>query len=608
VSDQRLGGHSSFLFLTETSSVSKLDYPKVFPSDSDKISMSHAKNFTLIMLYDKMAASLPVAQALKEKNIDVHVVQNAGELIQSIASKTVDMVGLSVNHASSRSLIQVLREKTTVKILVFGEDKSPNTSERIDRADADFKVLGVATAYNIWMKIAQVVKTRMKENDNNGHILYGGKTKSESHQSIIIKSSHGSEKGQNKSEIISFSKKKKEKKFKNRIDENGTSFSGAAESGTEKEEVMFFKKDDGEKKQKKNKKGSAQLKKSSSAKGEGKTDEQIIDEEVSALESMFNKPFKQKTNVSKESSQSANVQEEQTSQKNLGVKIMEDATEMGSDVSFDKEESEKEIGSVDHRANEENSNGNIIKLDLKRKKKDAHRNEEKAEENEENVIPLKEIILSAANNSYISKEANSEGFGSINKMTVVPIDRNDERGFLIFCTSDNQFVPANGAAMESFKKVLNEKISDHGVVSIGESYNIETEEIEIQKWVVDSSDFHYMFEDPKSQKEVLICFLSKENIYPDTNKSAEVNMLKVELDVIPAQTAVNFNVFLYFSQNKRLIPYLRRGGKLTEEQVQRLSQNGIDTVYINESDRKALYSFFISQTLHQDLRPNKKAA
>ncbi len=592
--------------------------------------MSSQKHFTLILLYDKMVASLPVAQALKEKGIDVHISQNAGELIQTIASKNVDMVGLSTNHASSRSLIQVLREKTSVKILIFGEDKAPTTVERIDRMDADFKVQGVATAYNIWMKIAHVVKNKIKESDTNGNILYsGGKSSSNNdNQSIVVKSTGNHSKFNLSGTTNIFSKKKKEKKPKENLDENSDKIeiSDFQKKSQKHSEVMYFKKESteisansgsAETKEffaKPGKKESP-FKKSSLKKNKQKTEEQLIDDEVSAVELMFKDPFQKKSRdiVSPEVEASSSF-------KQGGVTVEKNSrnepSESVKDSDLEDMMKEESLGTVQDLSAQDAEDIGSVKYDLKKQKlknkkfggKKQLEDTSSAEEEGHNKINFRHLVESAAHSAYVSNEAGIGSFGAINKMTVVPVDQNQDRGFLVFCTSDNQFLTSCGTTVDVFKKTLQDKMHHQDAMGIGESYNIETEEIELLGWVPTASEFHFIVEDPKSQKQILICFIPKESIYPDTNKSIELNMLKVELEVLPTLTPINFNVFLYFARNKRLVPYVRRGGKLTEDQLGRLNKHGIDTIYISESDRKALYSFFISQTIHQDLQPTKKAA
>lgn len=540
----------------------------------------------MVFLYDKMAASLPVAQALKEKNIDVHVAQNAGELIQFVATKNIDLVALSANHASSKSLIQVLREKTQVKILIFGEDKSQGTADRVDRLDGDFKVLGVATAYNIWMKIATMVKNKMKESENNGNILYSGGKKSGNKQENTITVKSNSDSGAIKIEGASaFGKKKKDKNKKQQSSdtEAGSGLINFQDPSTKNahdeksSEMMLFKKDSTEgKKSKKKKSFSKNLEMSDSQ--ESATTEDPLNQRKSA--------------------------------KKGGMAVSEDAVS-GLDLGEVKNSSEEETGDL----------GSILEVGMQDQeanlgtvegpKKNKFKNKKTANSGQDvpqEEVPFKEQVLSAVSGAFVEKDEKPQDFGTINRMTVVPIDKEQGRGFLIFCTKDNQYMGSSGPAFEEFKNSLIEKMSKYDAVNVGEVYNIETEEIDFENLVQNSSDFHMVVEDPKSQKQILICFVAKENIYPDTNKSSNTNMMMVELDVIPPQTPINFNLFLHLSRNNRMVPYLRRGGELTTEQVSRLSQGGVQSVYIPEEERKALYSFFISQTIHQDIRPAKKSA
>jgi hypothetical protein len=549
--------------------------------------MSTPKSFTMVFLYDKMAASLPVAQALKEKNIDVHVAQNAGELIQFIAMKNVDLVGLSANHASSKSLIQVLREKTSVKILIFGEDKSQGTVDRVDTLDGDYKVLGVATAYNIWMKIASMVKNKMKESENNGNILYSGGAAATVKQEATITVKSTKEAKFSKGEGTSaFGKKKKDKNKKQSSDLedkndviNFQQQSGDAAPGEKSSDLLFFKKESGEGKKSKKKKSFGKEPEVSSSSQESTAEESFLDQKQA---------------------------------KQGGDAVIEKAVpNMELDeVSRQAEESGEDLGTILEVGMQEPKTGmgelSAPKFNKNRNKKSSKQAE--GSRNEPPEVPFKDQVLAAVSGTFVSNDESREEFGTVNRITVVPVDKEQGRGFLIFCTIDNQFMGSSGPAFEDFKSSLLNKMASHDSVDFGDVYNIETEEIDIQNLIQNSSDFHVIVADPKSQKQVLICFVAKENIYPDTNRSNDTDMMMVELDVIPAQTPINFNLFLHFSRNNRMIPYLRRGGELTVEQLKRLAERGVQSVYIPEDERKALYSFFISQTIHQDIRPAKKAA
>ena len=125
--------------------------------------MSEAKTFRLILLYESMPPSLPAAQGLKDKGVEVKVVDSAAALIQSLVQKQFDVIGLSANHTSCTSLTKIIREKMKLPIMVFGEDRKEQTMKKVQIANADFKINGTLTAYNAWMKIHGLYKDKMTE-------------------------------------------------------------------------------------------------------------------------------------------------------------------------------------------------------------------------------------------------------------------------------------------------------------------------------------------------------------------------------------------------------------------------------------------------------------
>jgi hypothetical protein len=154
--------------------------------------MAQSSAYSIVLLYENPANSLQVVQSLKDKDIDVHVVQTAGELIQIISGQSFDLVGLSVNHASTKSLVQVLKSRTQVAVLAFGEDKSPATARAVTKTAADFQIIGAITSYNIWMKIGHLVKEKQRHHERTSMMLNGkmpSNMDDDNQSAMIIKSS-----------------------------------------------------------------------------------------------------------------------------------------------------------------------------------------------------------------------------------------------------------------------------------------------------------------------------------------------------------------------------------------------------------------------------------
>lgn len=127
--------------------------------------MAHGATFSIALLFDNPLNSIQIAQSLKDKELDVHVAHSAAELIQLIATQQLDLVGLSVNHASASSLVQVLKSRTQISILAFGEDNEMSTAKAVAKTGASFQITGAVTSYNIWLKIGHLVKEKQRQQE-----------------------------------------------------------------------------------------------------------------------------------------------------------------------------------------------------------------------------------------------------------------------------------------------------------------------------------------------------------------------------------------------------------------------------------------------------------
>lgn len=586
--------------------------------------MAQAKQFTLLLLYDKVASSLPVAQALKEKDIDVTVVQNAGELIQAIATRKADMVGLSVNHASTPSLIRVLKDKTQVEIMAFGEDKQPSTAKKIDKADVDIRVSGIANGYNIFMKIGHLVKKKEKETENARTIhLQGGGEK------VIAKK----QKKQGAFIVKGKAKTKKENEDGNgfsvtsqEVEElDGSSDDDSAQKESSGETLIFhdgIKENNGPiKKKDEVKKGGGALifRKKDDAKKPGRLLKKIKDEDGSTGAVKHEKPKPAPLGVG-------------------GTIVFSDEA-MGSHKKFEQDETEEKIGKVvspPAAQKEERPVNNVIDFQARKKKAEVQASE--AEENlppevkyakfreakknavkEQPVLPMdklkhkkqfKEAVQKAGEKSFLKTGEAKPTFSLTTRVCVIPVINPKEKGFLLFSVNDNQFMDAEG--LQKFKLALLDEMKNDAVGDfiLGETFNVETFEVNISDWARTSGQFSYNFQEVGTDKEVFVCFVKRDSIYPDFKKMDEPSgVYRVHIHTMPPLTPVSFNVFLYFVKNKRLIPYLKKGGKFTARQIQRLYKRGFKFLYIEENEKSEFLSFYVSLMINQDFQStNRKLA
>jgi len=64
-------------------------------------------------------------------------------------------------------------------------------------------------------------------------------------------------------------------------------------------------------------------------------------------------------------------------------------------------------------------------------------------------------------------------------------------------------------------------------------------------------------------------------------------MLKIKLADLPIELPVSYEVYLHMPLNKKFLRYLRAGATLSQDQKDRLEENKIKHLFLNESDAEA---------------------
>lgn len=132
-----------------------------------------AKTFTLLLLYNKLSASIPVAHALTEKGLQVLAVDNSTDLAQYMRTREVDFVGLSVSHANAENVYGLLKNSPAkIPLFAFAEEDSRAAKDKLGASQAEMKIQGVASGYTIWKAISNIVKNKVGVQD--GKIILSG--------------------------------------------------------------------------------------------------------------------------------------------------------------------------------------------------------------------------------------------------------------------------------------------------------------------------------------------------------------------------------------------------------------------------------------------------
>ncbi len=679
--------------------------------------------YSIVLLFADQANSLQIAPPLREKGLDVHVVASAAELIQIIAAQKFDLVCLSVNHSSASSLVQVLKIKTHVAVLVFGEDQQPDTARAILKTSADYQVTGTITSYNIWMKIGHLVKEKQRHAENASRMLQN-RLRKEDDGNIVVKSSQkpkdtdegvgsvsvkAAKEKSPKLSVVGVEEKitvksaipKKEKKIlmgaKRKApllqvegadavevikggDVEDTGSVAVKEEMAEPVATIEVKNEKAMPKGKllkmnKAPKASPSQKvdvaapanselgavqtvnaKASSAsdagvaskpfkalKSVGKvkkidsplevlSEEEQIDREIDQLQNLlfdaetFQEPLAEigKTQL---------VEENLKTAKDQKVNVMQSSTRVGS-VKLGAQTAADTAKTEVRELSPALDNGNVLLEEavssyqseearlLSIEAARAHRKKIKDKKAQQLESALKigtkehllfkkvfrEAVAKAGAKDFVRAE-NTNSIGTISKVTLIPVDNISERGFIIVANSLNSF--ASQEEIKNFKNTLANEMNgfaDKHEFSLGESYELDTQEVDVSAWAARSSQFFHTFDDPKTGNQVIICFLKRENVFPETCHMEAQRMHRIEIQEVPARLPVSFDAYLFLARNDKMLPYLRRGGSLTAKQIQRLYQRGFKFLYVKDEDVREYYEFYFSFSLNQDFRTEKKFA
>jgi hypothetical protein len=80
-------------------------------------------------------------------------------------------------------------------------------------------------------------------------------------------------------------------------------------------------------------------------------------------------------------------------------------------------------------------------------------------------------------------------------------------------------------------------------------------------------------------------------------ESAGDRMLKISLADLPVEHPTSYEVFLHLPKNKKFLRYLKSGGKISEDQMERLQKNKVQHVFLNEEEEDAYRRQFAQRAI-----------
>jgi hypothetical protein len=193
-------------------------------------------------------------------------------------------------------------------------------------------------------------------------------------------------------------------------------------------------------------------------------------------------------------------------------------------------------------------------------------------------------------------KTNEKPFPPVQSLKVVPIHNDGEKGLLVFA-GDRDVVKGH---IDSLKEKIchGKKPSE---IECGDFYEFDIPSTDIMHWSLENCLFSYVYND---NGRMLVSYLKRNNIYPDFVRTEDGEMCGVNIEDIPPVTFVDFDLFIYFNRNERVLPYIKHGDSINQEKLQ--SKPGLKTLYCKTDDCGKLTRLFIEVAVRKMFKNPKE--
>jgi hypothetical protein len=193
-------------------------------------------------------------------------------------------------------------------------------------------------------------------------------------------------------------------------------------------------------------------------------------------------------------------------------------------------------------------------------------------------------------------KATEKSFPPVQSLKVVPIHNDGEKGLLIFA-GDHQIEISD---IESLKqKICNNKKPSE--IECGDFYEFEISSTDIMRWSLENCLFSYVYSD---HCRMLVSYLKRDKIYPDFIRTEDGEMCGVNIEDLPPVPFLDFDLYIYFNRNERILPYIKHGDSINQEKLQ--SKPGLKMLYCKNEDCGKLTRLFIDVAVRKMFK-NPKA-
>lgn len=194
----------------------------------------------------------------------------------------------------------------------------------------------------------------------------------------------------------------------------------------------------------------------------------------------------------------------------------------------------------------------------------------------------------------------------VTKVEVFTIDMGSLKGYLVITNTKDERLQED--LLLNFRDALMISLKvEGGAADISLPYQIDMDVKEYSEVVSQFADFTVQHKN-QNDNGFVVSFVSRETLLPSLEDSDKSDMYLVDIKVIPPQTPVTFDAYLYLPRNQRFVRYLKEGRCLSLKQAKRHTEedDGQSKLYLPKDQKKMFEKFFIQNTLNWEFIVHEK--
>ena len=549
--------------------------------------MSEEKINVALLGLDTSLLSKVTKRINDSRPVRVRFFTDLKEFLEGCLQDYPDIVGISVcfPHKNITQFPKIVKHALNIPVIAFGENQQTRTRKDLSSSNADYKITGVLTAHNLWMKLLNF----QKQQEEDASSLKKGSKKG---NNTAVASSKESSKN-NRGGAKPINDKSALNNLIAAMDNNGpidsrrdVNFVTNLMSGDDDEEDKNGGKNYPYLKDSDNSNGSNEKK--DDYWGDNYDDETFMGMSINDLEKLADDLVAQAKSETKD---------QPNTKDGNGIPNSYDPTGNNDpNVHFIQNGGPGENQQPGRESNEIQLTS---KEDLKRKKQEREKVLEEAEFNKRLEV-FKEACSDGLKKVFHSEDQKDWRDFANDRAILFVVIMNNVKGYLLI---SNSFHHDFGQQhLEDYRKYLIDHMRQHKVfLECSAPYEITVDTNFYVQTMKEFSNFTLCTED-ENGKQIIANFVHRELVYPKFEKSEQKDMLNIDIKTIPPSTIVNFDAFLFLPKNKKYVRYLKNGRSLNLRQVKRISQDPKNSkLFLPKDQKKRFIKFFIQNTINWEI-------